>query len=297
MRKYLLFFWFASVLVLSSCKKSTDPVTTPPPVNPTQPSDNDHILLGNPTNAQPSAANGNNYLKDNIYYKLAYSSSRGIPVWVSWHLQSSDLGTAPRQDDFRPDNLPSAWYAVTTSSYSNSNFDRGHNCPSADRTSTIAANSSTFLMTNIIPQAPNMNQGPWEGLEDFIRNTLVGTANEAYIVMGNYGTGGTGTAGQVNTIDNGFVTVPKMVYKVAVIMPKGNNDLARLDTTAKVVVVNMPNNNTLYTTTSTGKNAWRNYIVTITQLEQAAQLEGSSLDFLGNVNATVRAYLKSKRYY
>ncbi|WP_255412675.1 DNA/RNA non-specific endonuclease [Chitinophaga sp. S165] len=40
-------------------------------------------------------------------------------------------------------------------------MDRGHNCPSADRTSTTA-NSSTFLMTNMIPQAPQNNQQTWE---------------------------------------------------------------------------------------------------------------------------------------
>ncbi|MBA2744747.1 MAG: DNA/RNA non-specific endonuclease, partial [Flavisolibacter sp.] len=218
------------LLVCASCKKSTDPITQPPPVTTGLPPDNDHILLGNPTNAQPNAGNGNNYLKDNIYYKLAYSSSRGIPVWVSWHLQSSDLGNTPRQDDFRPDVLPSSWYAVTTGSYSNSGFDRGHNCPSGDRTSSIAANSSTFLMTNIIPQATALNQGPWEGMEDFIRNSMVGTTNEAYIVMGNYGSGGRNATGWFTTIDNGFVAVPKMIWKVAVVMPKGNNDLTRIDT-------------------------------------------------------------------
>lgn len=85
----------------------------------------------------------------------------GTPNWVAWHLQSEDMGSAPRQDDFRSDNtLPSAWYRVVSTSYSGSGFDRGHNCPSADRTSTIAANSSTFYMTNMIPQAPTLNQVP-----------------------------------------------------------------------------------------------------------------------------------------
>lgn len=49
--------------------------------------------------------------------------------------------------------LPEGWYKVTTSAYTGSGFDRGHNVPSADRTRTVADNSTTFLMTNIIPQA------------------------------------------------------------------------------------------------------------------------------------------------
>lgn len=296
MRYSALILWCSVFLAFAGCKKESNPDPVPPVTNPTVPGDNDHILLGNPTNAQANAGMGNNYFKDNIYYKIAYSSNRGIPVWVSWHLQSSDVGSTPRQDDFRPDVLPSAWYAVTNASYSNAGFDRGHNCPSGDRTSSIAANSSTFLMTNIIPQAPKLNQGPWEGLEDFIRNDLVGTANEAFIIMGNYGTGGTATNTVVNTIDNGFVTVPKMVWKVAVVMPKGNNDLARLDTSAKVIVVNMPNDNNLYSTTFSGKSAWKNYVVTMNQLEQAAATEGLAMDLLSAVNTTVKTYLKNKKY-
>lgn len=284
-------------LLMTACSKdenNNNPTPDPTPT-PTQPGDNDHILLGNPTNATTNAAQGSNYFKDNVYYKLAYSSGRGVPVWVSWHLQSSDLGTTARQDDFRPDLLPSSYYAVTNSSYSGSGFDRGHNCPSADRTSSVAANSSTFLMTNMIPQAPNLNQGPWEGLEDYIRNTLVGTANEAYIIMGNYGTGGRNGSGTlVNEIDNGNVTVPKMVWKVAVIIPKGNNDLARMDTSATVLAVNMPNDNTLYTTSN--KTAWRSYLTTVNSLESAAAAQGVTLSLLGNVNATVRTYLKAKLF-
>jgi endonuclease G, mitochondrial len=297
MRKITLLCFTAALLVFTGCKKESAPAPVPPVTNPVTPGDNDHILLGNPTNAQANAGMGNNYFKDYVYYKIAYSSSRGIPVWVSWHLQSSDVGSTPRQDDFRPDaSLPSSWYAVTNASYSNSGFDRGHNCPSGDRTSSVAANSSTFLMTNMIPQAPRLNQGPWEGLEDFIRNDMVGTSNEAFIIMGNYGTGGTATTTVVNTIDNGFVTVPKMVWKVAVIMPKGNNDLSRLDTSAKVIVVNMPNDNNLYNTSVSGKSAWKNYVVSISQLEQAAATEGLTLDLLSAVNASVKTYLKNKKY-
>lgn len=103
-----------------------------------------------------------------------------------------------------------------------------------------------------------------------MRNTLVGTTNEAYVIMGNYGTGGRGNNGQANTIDAGRVTVPQMIYKVIVVLPKGNDDLGRLDTSATVLVVNMPNDNTLYTTSSSGNNQWRSYLTTIRAVEQAA---------------------------
>lgn len=260
------------------------------------PGDNDPLNLGNPTNAIASISFPENYLKDNGYYKLAYSQSRGTAVWVAWHLQSDDLGSTPRQDDFRPDtNLPPGWYQVQSYSYSGSGFDRGHNCPSADRTSTVPANSSTFLMTNMIPQAPTFNQGPWAGLESFIRGTLVGGSNEAYIVMGNFGQGGYNSSNTLfNTIDAGRVTVPAKVWKVILIIPKGNNDLARINSTAVVLAVDMPNDNRLYTTS--GSNDWRNYITSVNSLEAEANASGVPLNLFQAIADTVRPILKAKIY-
>lgn len=286
----------AALLLFSSCKKSTDN-TTPPVILPpvAVPGDNDPLLPGNPTNAIASPGFPENYLKDNGYYKLAYSNSRRIPVWVGWHFQSEDKGSTPRQDDFRADTqLPAGWYEVQGNDYSGSGFDRGHNCPSADRTSTVSANSSTFLMTNMIPQAPTFNQGPWAGLEDFTRNTLVGTSNEAFIYMGNTGSGGFNANGLYHTITNGYVTVPRKVWKVILVIPKGNSDLSRIHSDATVLVVNMPNDNSLYTTS--GTTAWRNYLTTINALETDAVNNGVPLNLLRDVADSIKSVLKNKLY-
>ena len=295
MRKNLLLSLFFSLVFLTACKKDVpDNSNTNPPV-PTL-TDNDHILPGNPTNAQTNATNTTNYLKDYGYYKISYNSAMGTPNWGAWHLQSEDMGSAPRQDDFRSDNtLPSAWYRVVSTSYSGSGFDRGHNCPSADRTSTIAANSSTFYMTNMIPQAPTLNQGPWAGLEDHIRANMVGTSNEAWIFMGNYGNGGgVGSNGQFSVIDNGKVRVPSKVWKVVVVIPKGNSDISRLDRNATVLCVNMPNDNRLYTTGN--KTAWRNYIISVSALEIESTSNGTALSLFSNIPEAERTLLKSKIY-
>ena len=295
MRKSLFVSLFFSLVILVACKKDVpDNSNTNPPV-PTL-TDNDHILPGNPTNAQTNATNTTNYLKDYVYYKISYNSAMGTPNWVAWHLQSEDMGSAPRQDDFRSDNtLPSAWYRVVSTSYSGSGFDRGHNCPSADRTSSIAANSSTFYMTNMIPQAPTLNQGPWAGLEDHIRANMVGTSNEAWIFMGNYGNGGgVGSNGQFSVIDNGKVRVPSKVWKVVVVIPKGNSDISRLDRNATVLCVNMPNDNRLYTTGN--KTAWRNYIISVSALEIESTSNGTALSLFSNIPEAERTLLKSKIY-
>ncbi|WP_262707477.1 DNA/RNA non-specific endonuclease [Rufibacter latericius] len=138
----------------------------------------EHLTLGNPSNATADLNNPNNFLMEKPQYALSYSRDRGTPNWVSWYLSKDWIGGAPRQDDFRSDlSLPTNWYKVTASSYTGSGFDRGHNTPSADRSKTIEDSSATFLMTNMIPQAPNNNQQTWANLENYTRD-LVQAGNE-----------------------------------------------------------------------------------------------------------------------
>lgn len=244
--------------------------------------DNDHMLLGNPSNAASLIDSTNNYLMRKPYYAVSYSRDRGIPNWVSWHLYSSDLGTVSRQDDFRPDNsLPAGWYQVPANAYSGSGFDRGHNTPSGDRTSTVDANSSTFLMTNMIPQAPLFNQQTWANLEDSLRR-LVNAGFELYIIMGNYGNGGTGNNGSAATIHSGMVAVPSFIWKVAVVIPNGNNDTSRVDADTRVIAVNIPNANT-------STMSWKNYRVSVDAIEAA-----TGYDLLRRLPTAIQSVIEAR---
>ena len=242
--------------------------------------DGDHIAMGNPSGATADITNENNYLMEKVQFKLSYNRSKATANWVSWHLDPSWIGTATRQDDFRADNtLPAAWYHVGSTSYSGSGFDRGHNCPSADRTSSVADNSETFLMTNMIPQAPVNNQQTWANLEAYGR-TLVSQGNEVYIIMGCYGTGGTGSAGSANTIDNGKITVPSNIWKVLVVIPQGTNDVSRVTSSTRVIAVNTPNINT------TG--AWGTYRTSVDAIEAT-----TGYDILSNLSTSIQAAIES----
>jgi len=57
-------------------------------------------------------------------------------------------------------------------------------------------------MTNILPQAPDNNQGPWKNLEDFERS-LANDGNELCIIAGAFGSGGTGKKGALNKLAGG----------------------------------------------------------------------------------------------
>jgi endonuclease G len=243
--------------------------------------DNSNLLMGNPSNATTSVVLITNYLMDKTYYTSSYNSTRGTPNWVSWHITSSDIGSTDRQDDFRADvTLPSGWYEVGATSYSGSGFDRGHNCPSGDRTSSVSANSATFLMDNMIPQAPVNNQQTWANMETYVR-TLVSAGNEVYVVMGSYGTGGTGSNGAANTIDGGHVTVPSNIWKVVVVLPNGNGDLARVTTSTRVIAVNTPNINTT-------NSDWKTYRTTVNAIETA-----TGYDILSALPASVQSVVEA----
>ncbi len=243
--------------------------------------DGDHMAMGNPSGATNVVSNENNYLMTKTQYVLSYNRSRATPNWVSWYVGPNWLGSAARQDDFRADaTLPSGWYQVGSTSYSGSGFDRGHNCPSADRTSTVADNSATFLMTNMIPQAPNNNQQTWANLENYTRS-LVTAGNEVYVIMGSYGIGGTGSNGTFNTINNGNVTVPSNVWKVIVVLPQGTNDVSRVSSSTRVIAVNTPNINTV-------SSSWGSYRTSVDAIEAA-----TGYNILSNVPTSIQATIEA----
>jgi len=228
-----------------------------------------NLALGNPSGATSDPANATNYLLVHPEFTIGYNANRGIPTWVSWHMGRGDLGQAPRQNNFRPDPaLPRQFYAVSAASYARSGFDKGHNCPSGDRTSDLDANAATFFMTNMVPQAPHNNQQTWAHLEEYGRSQ-VQRGQEVYIIMGSYGRGGTGANGFQQTLDQGRVTVPARIWKVMVILPEGDNDLQRLatDPNVRVLAIDTPNDN------NTVNPDWRQYLTSVDKIEAATGLD------------------------
>jgi endonuclease G len=239
------------------------------------PSASVHLTMGNPSNATEDVNQPTNYLMIKEAYALSYHRDRGIPNWTSWHLDSTWLGSAPRQNDFRNDpSLPSGWYQVQGTDYSGSGFDRGHMTPSADRTSTVALNSQTFFMTNMVPQAPQNNQQTWNNMEQDLR-AIVGQGNELYIISGGAGVGGVGNNGAANTIAGGKVTVPNSTWKVVIVLPSGTNDVSRVTASTRTIAVIVPNRNDV-------SSDWRTYRVSVDQVEAL-----TGFDFFSNVEDSV----------
>ena len=242
--------------------------------------ENSPLFWGNPSDSVADTSAPQNYLMEKPQFTICYNSETLIPNWVAWHLSASDLGEADRANTFRPDpDLPAAWYAVRKNDYKYTyyGFDRGHICPSADRTATSEDNSTTFLMTNMVPQAPDNNRVVWVALEKYERE-LVLQGKELYIFAGPYGKGGTGESGYFEeiplTLKDGrqlAIRVPSHTWKILLIMPEGENDFERLTRAAnsensadfQIIAVNIPNEQ------GCGKSAsWQQYLCTVNYIEE-----------------------------
>ncbi|MEP7213874.1 MAG: DNA/RNA non-specific endonuclease [Acidobacteriota bacterium] len=237
----------------------------------------DPLIFGNPTNATPDIANENNYLMPKPQYTISYNRMKATPNWVAWRLDSTWIGSTPRQDDYRPDtSLPAGWYQVTEFDYSGSGYDRGHMCPSGDRTNSIPNNSATFLMTNFVPQLSANNQGPWEEFESYCR-TLAQQGNELYIF--------TGPEGDIGKISQDRITVPRVTWKVVIVLPNGANDVQRVTRATRAFGIIVPNQPPLNIDTP-----WRNFRVTVDAVENL-----TGYDFFTAIPKNTQELIERKR--
>lgn len=266
---------FDQITITDFVAATPTPTPTPTPtVTPTPPpSSNVNLTMGNPSAAATNIALTTNYLMEKPQFAMSYHRDNGRPNWVSWHLDPSWLGSTPRQDSFRNDtSLPVGWYQVLGTDYSGSGYDRGHMCPSADRTKTVADNDATFLMTNMIPQAPTNNQQVWAGFETYCR-TLANAGNELYIISGGFGNSG--------FIANGHVAIPTTTWKVVIVLPQGTNDVSRVTSATRVIAISIPNNNNV-------TNDWRIYRTTTDAVESL-----TGYDFFSNVPVGIQSVIES----
>ena len=245
-----------------------------------------HLTMGNPSNAVTDINVPNNYLMSKPEMAISYNRDFGRPNWVSWHLTDEWNGSLPRNDTFRADPaVPPTWYRVLGSDFSFSGFDRGHMTPNADRDNqnSIPINQATYLMTNMVAQAPDNNQGPWANFENYLRSLL--PADELYIVSGPYGVGGTGSNGFAMTIDSGHVTVPEKTWKVVLVLPKATgDDVARVTAQTRTIAVIMPNTQGIRTN---DPNDWQTYITTVDAVEAL-----TGYDFFSNVPTAIQASIE-----
>lgn len=230
-----------------------------------------HVVLGIPTDGDPS----DDYLLDRRYWVASYNPRRLVPNWVAWRLVAADLGNQARSNHFAADTwLPSAIHIVRPTDYVHSGYDRGHMCPSADRTSSHDANQATFLMTNIQPQVHGLNAGPWESLERYERALAEG-GKQVEIVAGGIFTTSTASIGA-------GISVPTANFKIVVVMEPGQA-AADVTVSTPVYAVIMPNKPEVAGT------RWTTYLVSVDEVERE-----TGYDFLSEVPDDVENEIEAR---
>lgn len=212
-----------------------------------------HVEFGTP------AAPGLLVVKDE--FVSSYSETRGGPNWVSWNINATQFGTAPRCDCFTADQTLPAAARIVDFNYRNSGYDRGHMVQSESRTATFQENAATFLMTNILPQAGENNQGPWVQFENYLNDLARQDGKEIYVVAG-----GEYSANPATLKNEGRVQVPEWTWKVAVVMDGGEGlDDVRGHGDVRVLAIRMPND----TAAARGirNNPWQQYETTVDDIE------------------------------
>jgi DNA/RNA endonuclease G (NUC1) len=237
------------------------------------------MQLGNPSGAMVDTNNHDHYLIQRTVEAIDYSDNLGEPVWASWDLTAGDVGGSGRNSTYYTDTtLPANFYHVTTTDYNGvgtNNFNRGHLCPSADRTDTTNDNKLVFYMSNIMPQSALNNQGVWGNLEDYCRAML--TTNELLIVCGGSGFGS-------RTIPSGRAFIPSNTWKVVVCVPLGGGTAAsRITTATSVIAVSIPN------VTNGLSNAWQTYVTSPQQIER-----DTGFTFFTALNPNLAGVLRGK---
>jgi endonuclease G len=220
----------------------------------------------------------NDHIIDRPQYVVSYSKELNVANWVAYHLTTDDYGTTPRYSkNFITDTtLPDGYYRVKHSDYTNSGYDRGHLVKSEDRTRTIEDNISTFILTNIIPQTPDLNRLIWLQFENYLKDLVQKNNKNLYIVTG-------GVYYNLPKIKD-RVSIPDSCWKVVLVLDSGQV-LSDVNLQTQTIAVMMPNQNGLK------GRSWTEFIRSVRQIEVA-----TGYDFFGNLPTDIQGIIENRIY-
>ena len=213
----------------------------------------------------------------NEAYMVGYSEKLGNPLWVTYEVLPKPE-VAPRLP--RPSNFKADWRSarcwlvlpcIEHDDYTETGYDRGHLAPNHVIASRYGKNAQyeTFLMTNITPQAPNLNRRAWQRLEDISANYFADRYAPFNVITGPIFDGK-----PKHLPGYKFIAIPTGFYKIFV--RKGENGEA-----PKVLAFIMPQE-------AKGNEDLTDFLVSVRDIEQQ-----TGLDFLHELDDGVEAYVET----
>ncbi|ATB68648.1 putative nuclease [Sulfurospirillum diekertiae] len=207
----------------------------------------------------------------NRAYMVGYSDLKGNPLWVVYKLTPPSQNVSPLK---RPDSFNADWRNmgfITSSDYTNSGYDRGHMAPNHAMALLYGkeAQEETFLMTNITPQKPTLNQKLWQHLEAIELESFAPKFKELWVY--------TGPLFDLKTTrlkSSYFIEIPDAFYKIYV----GIEHSGEIKTLSFIIPQNAKGNDHL-----------EKYLVSIDEVEHR-----SGFDFLHKLDDKIENVLEKK---
>lgn len=162
-------------------------------------------------------------------FTVSFNADTHQPNYVAWELTGEEVGsqrTSRRAASFAPDPVVAG--CASLDDYRRSGYDRGHMAPAGDMKWDSTAMQSSFLLTNISPQAHELNQGSWRALEEKCRDWAMRDSAIVIVCGPIFGNS------PVPTIGETAIAVPDSYFKVVLapytnppraigfVMPNGN---------------------------------------------------------------------------
>ncbi len=155
-------------------------------------------------------------------FMLAYSELHKNPLWVTYHLEPiTNKKYLKRPSHFRIDNRSIA--RVSHDDYTGSGYDRGHMAPNYAISNLYGKTGQrdSFLMSNITPQTPNLNQKLWQRLEEVEANYFATWFKSVWVITGPI------FDKSPKTLKSG-VKIPSAFYKVYAMPAQSKQDTPKM---------------------------------------------------------------------
>ena len=217
----------------------------------------------------PTGREGSQYVVNTYYggernYTHLYDTGMMTSLWTAYPLNSSHMGSLSRPGNwyYSPSISESYQGNLTSHSYSNSTYSRGHMCPNGSRNGNETMQKQTFYVTNQVPQIQNnFNSGIWSSLEDAVQGLVKGKSEQVYVVTGVAfnKVGESKTINYVSPTDDSSqkCPIPNYFYKIVLRVKTSGSTV----TSAKTIGFWMDHR--AYT-----NDSYVNYTVSVDQIEQ-----------------------------
>jgi endonuclease G len=143
----------------------------------------DHLFGGRPS--QGLKLFGRVKVLENEGYITGYSESMRNPLWVAYRVfDVSTLSSGKRPSRFRVDDRTEA--RVSHNDYRGTGYDRGHLAPNYAMATRYGVDGQweSFLMSNVIPQTPQVNRYMWKDLEMLVARRYGRYFDEVWVTTG-----------------------------------------------------------------------------------------------------------------